>query len=314
MSQYPRPVGPTSINDAAPFTSSMTAGYQPEKGFKGRQEWHTGWSFLPPDIPPVSVESTVGNRPDSPRLTLWRNHAGWFGQPPEIPLPFPFESTSAQHPDTSRAQAPKRGPSFFPWSGTTDPSDQPSMFAGCRPDRSRQHPVHKTGWISDPQVDIFSPDQVIGNHPDRARFFMGPRTIGWFSQELTHVAAPVSQEMMNGNHPDRNRAFVYPKTGWSVSQTTFDVPMTPEMFAGSHPDSPRIRLGPRIPLPVSQTTQVNAPITLDMLRGYQPEKAFKFTAKPGLRLMPNDTITPPPIAFHTETNSIVPFNPQPWIK
>ncbi len=313
MSQHKTEVGPI-VNDAAPFTSSMTYGYQPSTGFKPNRTWHDGWSFLPPDIPPVSVESTIGNRPDSPRLPVWRNHAGFFCQPPDIPLPFALESTFGMRPDTSRAQRAKLGPSFFPWSGTTDPSDQPSMFAGSHPDQSRQGRWHRTGWAADPQVDIFSPDQVIGNHPDRARFFSGPRTTGWFSQELTHVAAPVSQEMMNGNHPDRNRAFIYPKTGWADSQTTFPEQMTPEMFGGNHPDSPRIRLGPRIPLPVSQTTQINATITLDMLRGEHPDKGFKFKLKQGAQLMPTDTIVPPPIAFHTETNAMVPFNPQPWIK
>lgn len=313
MGQHKGLVGPI-VNDPAPFTSSMAYGYQPPTGFRGRLEWHRGGAFVPPDIPLTSIESTVGNHPDSPRLTDWSNHQGWFAQPPDIPIPFALESTFGWHPDTSRQQPAKKGPSFFPWSGTTDPPDQPNMFAGSHPDTSRQMRPHRIGWTTDPQIPLFSPEQVIGWHPDQPRLFSGPKPLGWFSQELTHVEAPPTSSMTAGWQPDVNRAFKPPKQGYVVAQTTFAVPMTPEQFAGHHPDKPRIQLGPRIPLPVSQTTQVDVPISLDMLRGYQPATGVKFKAKLGLQFMPADTITPPPIAFHTETNAMVPFIPQPWIK
>src|SRR5215831_11576228 len=191
----------------APFTPSMSAGYEPATGFKGQQEWHRGGAFVPPDIPIVSIESTIGAKPDRPRLPPPIN-IGWTVNPPDIPVPFPIDSTFGQQPATSRAMAARKGPSFFPWSGTTDPPDQPSMFAGWQPSQPRLPRSHREVTNYTPQVDVFSPEQVIGSRPDRAVFFKGPRPVGWATTaHLTHNQAPFTPDMTAGHHPDRNRAF-----------------------------------------------------------------------------------------------------------
>jgi len=344
MSQHARPVGP-GINDAAPITSSMFVGYQPERN---RQ-------VLGPRIPlplhiphvvdaPFTSSMSAGYQPDRGYKIPQITHLGWQSREPDV-TSAAIEQTIGYHPDSPLRFPPRRGPSFFPWSGTTPFSVE--QVIGYQPSTHRIIKRQVQGQQILPSVDAFSIEMVVGSHPDRNRAVLGPKIDLPTNPTFVQVFAPVTIDMMVGNkpdrnrafapknqggtfltsdqvqfsidmtqgyHPDRNRAFSYPKTGWSDSQTTFPVQMTPDMFAGNRPDSPRIRLGAKIPLPLAQTTQVNAPITLDMLRGSQPEKGFTFKLKEGARLMPTDTITPPPIAFHTETNAMVPFNPQPWIK
>ncbi len=45
-----------------------------------------------------------------------------------------------------------------------------------------------------------------GSHPDRARFFMGPRTLGLQVSQTTHTPAAFSIDMIVASRPDRSRA------------------------------------------------------------------------------------------------------------
>ncbi len=217
-----------------------------------------------------------------------------------------------------------------------------SMVDGSQPDRNRCFRKPQIGWQTSQTtfLVVMTPEMFAGYHPDSPRCFRAPRIPLPLHQSAQHVPAPFSQEMVQGQHPNRSRAFQAPKQGWStsqttfdvlmtaemfagshpdksrawlapriplpISQTTFDVPMTPEQFAGWHPDTSRVKLGPRIPQPISQTTHVPAPITWDMLKGWQPAKPVLWKPFPGGW---NDSqiteVIPPPSSSYgtTEVNA-----------
>lgn len=98
---------------------------------------------------------------------------------------------------------------------------------------SKPQPQGLQWWT--PEVQAFSIEMVIGSHPDQARFFSGPRTVGWQTSQTTPVAN-FSPEMAQGWHSDINRAFIPPKLGWSFSQTTHTAAsFSIEMVSGSAP-------------------------------------------------------------------------------
>ena len=80
---------------------------------------------------------------------------------------------------------------------------------------------------------------VEGNHPDMAKPFTGPK--GQFQAiELTHVAAPFSQEMVIGNEPSTARFPFKPKYAPSESLAPQQFDFTVEYYQGQHPDRPRL--------------------------------------------------------------------------
>lgn len=255
MSQHQTRTGPITVNDAAPFTSSMTAGYQPDRGVKSRLDWHRGWFSREPDIPLGTIESVLCSRPESPRLF--------------------------------RRQ---RGPSFFPWSGTPAPFS-PEMVTGSRPDRNRQTAPH-IGWFSLPIADVFAFEMMIGWQPDRPRTFSGPRTVGWSASVPTFTVAPFSVEMSAGQKPERGRFFRArePHLGNVVQIDIFDIAAT----YGWKPSAPRLfSTRTHTGWSVSQTTHVAAPITVDMLQGSQPAKNRAWLPlRTGLFVLDNTIIIP----------------------
>lgn len=291
MTQHARPIGPTAVNDAAPFTSSMVAGWQPEKGFKIPQLVHLGWVAVPPDIPPLSVEMLGLDRPSTPRFGLMRGHQGWTVLPPDAPIAFAHESVIGVHADTSRQVKVQRGPSFFPWSGTTAPWS-PDMSAGAHPDRSRAFAPKNQGWTILPSVDPFSVEMAIGSHPDRARFFSGPRPIGWQVSFPTHTAAPVTQEMVTGWTPPKPRLFISraPHLPNVVQIDVFSI----ESTFGSRPFSPRLfSIRNHQGWSVSQPTHTAAPFSIDMVKGSPPLRGKIFTHQ---HLTPRDPISTDPVS------------------
>ncbi len=303
MGQHPRPVGPTSVNDAAPVTSSMFSGYQPTSPYRPRgQREHGGWIGVPPDVPPSSTEMLGNDRPTQPRLFSGPRTSGWIGIAPDQPIPFALESVYGSHPDTNRAFPPRKGPSFFPWSGTT--AFSPDQVIGSHPDRNRAFPPKNTGWTTLPFVDLFDISMVIGWHPDTARFFKGPRPLGWQTSQTTQVSAPISQEMLAGWHPDRPRLFKArePHLPNVVQIEIFQF----ESVTGWKPDSPRLFSSRNKQGWISnQTTHVNAPFGQEMVYGSGTVQ-WKFKRAERWKWSPEQSwisdIVPPPVP-HTPTIS-----------
>ena len=148
----------------------------------------------------------------------------------------------------------------------------PSMFQGSMPPSPRPFRV-KLGWT---WSDIISAQMTVemweGEMPSRPRIFLGPR-IGQPLSQTSHTSAPLSLEMSAGNRPDFPRLPFSAHVGWQTSQPTFQVQMTTEQFQGAIPDRSRAWLAPRIPLPLSQTTHISAPVSSDMVEGWQPDRA-----------------------------------------
>lgn len=305
MSQHARPVGPTSVNDAAPVTSSMYAGYQPDTPYRPRSgRFHDGWIGVPPDVLPSSTEMMGNDRPTQPRLFSGPRTSGWIGIAPDQPIPFAVESVYGSHPDTNRAFPPRKGPSFFPWSGTPAPFS-PEMTAGVHSDINRAFPPKNTGWTTLPFVDLFGPEMVVGWHPDRARFFTGPRPLGWQStSHITQIDAPFSPEMIAGWHPDRPRLFKArdPHLPNVVQIDVFQF----ESIYGWKPDQPRLfSTRNKQGWTSSQTTHVNAPFGSEMVAG-SGTVAFKWARSERWKWSPEQSwisdIVPPPVP-HTPTRT-----------
>src|SRR4051812_44048946 len=62
----------------------------------------------------------------------------------------------------------------------------PDMAQGVTVLRPRYNKPFSLGvqWWT-PEVQAFSIEMAIGSHPDQARFFSGPRTVGWQTSQLT---------------------------------------------------------------------------------------------------------------------------------
>lgn len=272
----------TQIN--APFSEEMVAGYHPDTA-RVFVERPLGWFTREPDVLFASIEETIGWHPDTPRLSkvaLGPSFIPWSGTPnpftPDMvqgtappqnrafPVknqgstnfvfvdPFGIEMTLGWAPAAPRLFLGPRIP--LPWSDA--PSNvaapfQSSMTAGWYPDTSRQGPVQKIGLNVFIEPPAFANEETIGWHPDTARFFMGPRTIGWQDAQLTAVAAPFSEEMVLGSRPDLPRPFFGPKPlGLQVAQTTHtSAPFTQDMVAGWHPDTNRVSYPHQIGQPLN---------------------------------------------------------------
>lgn len=345
MSQHARPVGP-SVNDAAPVTSSMFYGSQPDRN-RQRLGPRIG---LPTHIPavvdaPFTSSMSAGYQPDRGYKTPQITHLGWQTREPDV-TQAAIEQTIGYHPDRPLNFTPRRGPSFFPWSGTTAFSidqvigQQPSqnrafktqvqgqqvlpsvdafsveMVIGSHPDRNRQvlgpridlpnnaailrfggapfsvemaigyYPDQNrafrpknTGTSLLPSVELFQSESVIGYHPDTARFFKGPRPLGWQISQTTQTDAPIAPNMLDGNKPARSRAF--PPKNQGVQLWVSDInPFSIDMTAGNHPDRARFFSGPRpLGLQVSQTTHVPAAFSVDMTVADRPAKNRAFPPK-----------------------------------
>lgn len=113
---------------------------------------------------------------------------------------------------------PSRGPSFFPFSGTSAPAS-PEMFAGHVPDRPYR-------WKPKP---------------------------GWAWSETT-FAAPMTPEMFAGCLPDRPGRSVTHASGLSILAEG-PIAFSVEMVIGSLPSRSRAWQAPQIPQPMTQLDQ-----------------------------------------------------------
>lgn len=233
MAQYQSRTGPI-VNDATAVTPDMLQGYAPTERSHASRSFHRSGVVTPPDAVLATDMMLLHARPVAPR-----------------------------------PHRPSKGPSFFPFSGTTA-AHSPDMFRGVTSDTSRARPPQRSQVAAAPDVPVFSIEMIVGSRPDRFRQMLGPRLPLPVSQ-LTHVEAPFTADMVDGWTPDRQR-YGAPFHQGTLAQTP-DVPVfSIEMVIGSKPDSPRILLGTRIPLPLSQTTHVAAPLTADMVDGWSPDR------------------------------------------
>lgn len=290
MAQHQRLTGPTAVNAAAPFTSSMVDGYHPESPRiyvqpKGRRIPQIGWSIAQTTHTAATFtpDMVQGSHPDASRAFI-APKPGWsISQTTHTDAPFTPSMSAGWHPDAPAKifLGPKLG---WAMSQTTHVAAafSPEMSAGWKPDRAVLGKPRPDGWLANLLTfDIFSIEMVQGWHPDRA--VLGkPSPRDWSIAQPSPVAAPFGIEMVRGWLPDVPRVFLKPQFGWQSSQTTFDVPMTAEQFAGSHPDTARLWLAPRLPQPFSQTTHIAAPFSHEMVQGVTATRWRAFVApKPG---------------------------------
>lgn len=303
MAQHPRPVGPAAQNNAATISVEMFQGARPAPKWNGystrvkgghsvSQTTHVAAPFVPamvdvqrPTTPRLfSTRTKVGHsvsqpthvqapfipamidafRPWKPRLPMLARAPGVA--PPDVTA-FAFEMFFDARPPQPRPHRPTKGPSFFPFSGTT--SSTIEAADAWAPDSSRARAPKRDGWVAvPPTVDPFSIEMVLGYKPDRPRLFLAPRIPLPVSQP-THVNAAFTVDMVEGWLPDRHR-YSAPVHQGRLAQTVDVLDFSIEMVIGSKPDQPRLFLAPRIPLPWSQTTPVSAPFTADMVEGWVP--------------------------------------------
>lgn len=317
MAQHQRLTGPTAVNAAAPFTSSMVDGSHPDRNrvqlgpripLPLAQTTHVQATFTPdmvqgshPDTSrafvapkpgwsisqtthtdaPFTSSMSAGWRPDAPRL--FKVKLGWAWSETTFAPPMTPEQFAGWHPDTARTfLAPRIPQPLHQAAQHVAAAFSPEMAAGWKPDRAILWKPRPDGWLANLLTfDIFSIEMVQGWHPDRA--VLGkPSPRDWSIAQPSPVAAPFGIEMVRGWMPDVARVFLKPQLGCQSSQTTFDVPMTAEQFAGSHPDQARLFLAPRLPQPLSQTTATAAPFSLEMVQGSRPDQArFPIAGKAG---------------------------------
>ncbi len=238
------------------------------------------------DAAAITIDMLQGCRP-AERSRLRVSRSALFSVP-EVD-PFAIETTFAVRPDRSRAPTPTRGPSFFPWSGTTAPLS-PEMFAGVapdrrprpttrlaalfgvpdvapfamdslfamRPERARPMPQRRLAEVFiAPDVSPFTIDSLFATRPDRGRPFLAPRIPQPVSQ-TSHTAAPQSIEMTVGSTPPTQRYLAPRHDGWQW--VTPEVPVfSIEMVLGSHPDKPRVLLGQPAGQPIGETDTIIPP-------------------------------------------------------
>lgn len=252
--QHARPVGPAAQNTQATFSPEMAAGTGPpqrspiraawkspthQRGMSDAQTTHVQAPFFP--------NMTIGNgilTPRSPIRAVWHTpgiKAGWsVAQPTHVQAPFSVDMIAGSCPISDINPLPPRG----------------------------------TTTAQSPDVLSFSNEMVIGWHPDRPRLFLAPR-IPLPVGQTAQVDAPFGQEMIAGFHPDSPRPYVSPKYGWLISQPTpVAAPFSPDMVAGWLPPSPflftvRRVFGTQL---LSQPTPVAAPFSPEMAAGVHPDR------------------------------------------
>lgn len=175
--------------------------------------------------------------------------------PPDVTL-FANESVIGCHPDTPRLPRLTRGPSFFPWSGTTA-THSPEMFAGSHPDTPNRVTRRFASVFSTPDVEPFSIESVFATRPERPRLQLGPR-IGQPLSQPTHTSAPITLDMLQGVTSPTKRYIAPMHDGWQW--LTPEVPVfSIEMVIGSHPDRPRVLLGQPAGQPIGETADIIPP-------------------------------------------------------
>ncbi len=277
MAQHARPIGP-STNVEAPFGPEMVQGAQPDRP-ANRPMWATypqrqgmQLSQTTPVEAPFTPDMVQGSQP--PRFRETRPpRVGWTMWISDVLL---FDSAMVQgyYPDRPRLFLAPRIP--LPWSQTTptEASFSLEMVQGTLAPEIPAPRLQRGSGSAPPDVLTFSVEMFQGWHPDAPRLFSAPRlAVPW--SETIQVQAPFSVEMGQGSAPVRNREDRPLRTiGWSVSQLT-PVPavFSVEMTRGWYPDRALNFLAPRIPLPVAETTQVSAPFSVEMTQGATPERA-----------------------------------------
>lgn len=314
----PKPAGWHSgqtTHVAAPFGPEMVSDTRPQRNRQVLPP-RSDYDFIPPEMSLFSVEMVAGVKPDRARFPFAAK-AGWaVSQITFDAAPFSME-----------------------------------MVAGARLDQPRLPFMAKPGWSSSQLTHVaapFSVEMALGAHPDLPRLPFGAK-VGWSVSQPTHTAAPLSVEMLAGWHSDTPRLpFMGPKVGWAVSQTTHEAaPFSVEMAAGWQPPSPRLPFAakagwlaffpqPYDPPPeshigwhpdtprlwryfpqgqqLSQPTHVSAPISVEMLAGWQPPQPRPpFVAKAGwFGFFPQPYDAPPEshIGWHPDSPRIWRFFPQ----
>lgn len=285
MAQHPRPVGPTGVNAAATFTSSMSQGSRPERS-PIRAAWrpttrYMGWQVAQtthvqaPYIPAMGQ----GWHPDRNREFLARNAQGWQANLLTFAVVMTPEMFAGSHPDRSRAWLAPRIP--LPLSQTTHvpAAFSVNMSQGSVPDRARPHVLGKLGWQTSQTTFAveMTPEMFGGWHPDTSRAWIAPRIPLPFSQ-TTHDEADFSVEMSQGQHPDQPRLPFRGPVGWQVSQTTHvAAAFSLDMSQGHHPDQRRLHVLGNAGWQTSQPTFA-VQITQDMLAGWHPDRSRAWLA------------------------------------
>lgn len=251
---------------AAALSPEMVSGYHPDTKAKLDLRSNVGW--VTPDLREFSNEMVYGWHPDSPSLFL----------PPRIPLPlsqtthvenaFTVDQIQGAKPDRYRQLLPPRSsyafiaPDVFAFSV--------EMVQGSRPDSPRLFlaPRIPLPWSQTTHVqNAFSPDMVAGWRPDKQGYSDLRVRTGAFSQMID---VPFTPEYIQGWHPDSPLRF-------KSNQLAFVAPpdvqlFSVEMVIGSRPDQPRLFYAPRFYQSPSQLTHVQNAFTLDMVRGWSPDR------------------------------------------
>lgn len=144
-------------------------------------------------------------------------------------------------------------------------------------------------------VPTFSPEMVHGWQPASPRLFESRPHLGWTDAQVTHVPAPLDQQMMAGQKPDRPRLPFAAQQGWRWYPLEFIAAVTPfsiEMVLHGYPDAARLPFHPGLGWTDAQTTPVEAPFTPSMSQGQGPDLPRRpFVAQVGWQVMLPDTIT-----------------------
>ncbi len=284
----------------APFSPEMIAGYGPglPRLLFGKQ---TNTPFADLTILVADIPSIINpSSPRLPRLGQW----GWqIAQPTHVVAPFSIDMVAVNSPSRPRLQFGKQ--THFPICDLTIlVADVISLTNPLSPRLPR---LRQIGWQIAQNTHVvapFSPEMVQGWAPNQPRLPFAAKP-GVQVSQTTHVSAPFSIEMTAGYQPERIRPPFVSKPGLQISQTSH-VPavFTIDMVLGYTPDrgqlgktrqialpfcelvlpvvdvptvlnpvQPRIFLYPPWGLQLAQLTHVDAPFSIEMVTGYQPERA-----------------------------------------